>query len=109
MTVRDWIAQGVAAGFCTEVACATHNPYPLYTEEEIEQGDDLGDDPCLPVVRLLYDDETWMNRVAEMEAVIGDLVDADECYFDHHGHCQAHNWFAVAPPCPHARAKRLLA
>lgn len=41
--------------------------------------------------------------------LLADLVDSDECWFDHHGYCQAHAWFATEPVCPHARAKKLLA
>lgn len=35
-------------------------------------------------------------------------VDDDPCEFDHHGYCQAHNWFYTEPKCPDARAKELL-
>lgn len=44
----------------------------------------------------------------EVTALLHDLTDADECQFDHHGHCQAHGWL-TAGECPHARAKRLTA
>ena len=37
-----------------------------------------------------------------------DLVDTDDCQFDHHGYCQAHVWLDERP-CPHARAKTILA
>lgn len=47
------------------------------------------------------------ERIAVLEALVADLVDPDPCYFDHHGYCQAHAWFATDPACPHGRAKQL--
>lgn len=49
-----------------------------------------------------------MTRI-EIRTILEDLVDRDECSYDHHGYCQAHGWFEVDPICPHARAKTLLA
>lgn len=39
------------------------------------------------------------------------LVDEDDCWFDHHGGCQAHGYLSLEPgeKCPHAEAKELLA
>jgi hypothetical protein len=39
------------------------------------------------------------------------LVDDDECWFDHHGGCQAHGYLSLEPgeKCPQAEAKELLA
>lgn len=39
------------------------------------------------------------------------LVDEDNCWFDHHGGCQAHGFLSLEPgeKCPHAEAKELLA
>ena len=45
---------------------------------------------------------------AEMLQIIDDLVSSEDCWFDHHGYCQAHMWFETEPVCPHARAKELL-
>lgn len=45
--------------------------------------------------------------LAETRAIIVDLTDPDPCWYDHHGHCQAHGWTATDPACPHARAKAL--
>ncbi|MFI2663382.1 hypothetical protein [Micromonospora carbonacea] len=45
----------------------------------------------------------------DVRGLIADLVDPDPCSFDHHGYCQAHAWFETDPPCPHERAKKLLA
>ena len=43
-------------------------------------------------------------------SVMADLIDADPCWFDHHGGCQAHGYLSLEPgeKCPHARAKELL-
>jgi hypothetical protein len=41
--------------------------------------------------------------------LIADLTDPDPCWYDHHGYCQAHGWFATDPACPHARAKAFAA
>lgn len=41
--------------------------------------------------------------------LIRDLADTDPCWYDHHGHCQAHGWMATDPICPHARAAAILA
>src|SRR5688572_6033935 len=43
-------------------------------------------------------------RVEAAERVLRDLVDPDECGYDHHGYCQAHNWLTEGT-CPQARAK----
>lgn len=39
------------------------------------------------------------------------LVDGDDCWFDHHGGCQAHGYLSLEPGerCPQAEAKELLA
>lgn len=41
--------------------------------------------------------------------LLQDFIDPDECWYDHHGYCQAHGWFDTEPACPHARARKLLA
>jgi hypothetical protein len=41
--------------------------------------------------------------------LIYNFTDANDCHYDHHGFCQAHNWFHTDPTCPHARAKAILA
>ena len=58
--------------------------------------------------------ERLRARVAELEAerdrlreLVGELVDDDDCWFDHHGYCQAHGWCDTEPACPHARGKAL--
>lgn len=43
--------------------------------------------------------------------IIADLVDEDNCWFDHHGGCLAHGFLSLEPgeKCPHQEAKELLA
>lgn len=45
---------------------------------------------------------------AVIRELIRDLTDPDDCWFDHHGYCQAHMWLNEGE-CPHTRAKRFLA
>ncbi len=49
--------------------------------------------------------------VPQLMRLIRDLVDADPCWFDHHGGCQAHGYLSLEPgeKCPHAEAKEILA
>lgn len=62
--------------------------------------------------------QSLLDRVAELEAeldvavlLVEALVDEDDCWFDHHGGCQAHGFLSLEPgeKCPHAEAKELLA
>jgi hypothetical protein len=46
-------------------------------------------------------------NIFAMLALIEELTHDDECQYDHHGYCQAH--FLHERPCPHERAKALLA
>jgi hypothetical protein len=47
----------------------------------------------------------------QMIELLRSLVDPDDCWFDHHGGCQAHGFLSLEPgeKCPHAEAKELLA
>lgn len=47
----------------------------------------------------------WCDR-DELASLVAELVDGDDCWYDHHGYCQAHH--LDPKPCPHERAKRLL-
>jgi len=47
------------------------------------------------------------NGVSELLALIADLADPDECWFDHHGYCQAHGWMSKER-CPHGLAQEIL-
>lgn len=44
-------------------------------------------------------------------AMVGDMVDPDDCRFDHAGGCQAHGYISLQPGelCPQAEAKAWLA
>ncbi|WP_395109803.1 hypothetical protein [Actinomadura sp. SCN-SB] len=68
-----------------------------------------------PVDCIEVDDATADRVIAAMRAhmpertyvdLLRELVDPDDCHFDHNGFCQAHGF---SPPCPHAQAKTLLA
>lgn len=48
--------------------------------------------------------------LAQAVNLLGQLVDADDCWFDHHGDCQAHGYFdLMGCLCPHQAAKNFLA
>ena len=38
--------------------------------------------------------------------LIADLTSNEDCWYDHHGYCQAHNLDDA--PCPHERARKAL-
>jgi hypothetical protein len=46
--------------------------------------------------------------IKELEGIIRDLTDEDDCHYDHHGYCQTHYWFYDDNTCPHKRAKALI-
>lgn len=45
--------------------------------------------------------------VEELLKLIDEMRDPDPCWYDHHGHCQAHGWPYTEPRCPMARAAEL--
>ncbi len=49
-------------------------------------------------------------KLRDAMRIIGDLVDPDDCWLDHHGGCQAHGYLSLEPGeiCPHQEAKELL-
>lgn len=55
-----------------------------------------------------------MSEIRETIAVPRDLleslVDEDDCWFDHHGGCQAHGYLSLEPGelCPQHELKQLL-
>ena len=49
-----------------------------------------------------------VETLAEAISLLREMVDPDDCQYDHHGYCQTHGWTADTP-CPHSRAKILLA
>ena len=50
MTFDEWLAYGVANGFCTPQFCWTHDGMPMSESEQDEWED--GGDPCAHGVRL---------------------------------------------------------
>ena len=48
----------------------------------------------------------YKKLLLESLSIIKDLIDIDECMYDHHGYCQTHS--GDLNPCPHERAKLLL-
>lgn len=58
------------------------------------------------VLRAVLPDHDAQVRVPLL-SLIADLADDGPCHYDHNGYCQAHS---LDPrPCPHERAKRVLA
>jgi hypothetical protein len=51
----DWLADGIAKGFCTDVVCGTHVGLPLSQQEELDWEE--GMDACIYGVRILVDSE----------------------------------------------------
>jgi hypothetical protein len=64
--------------------------------------------PTDPATNAVYDiavaAHRYQRRAEAAEAILRDLVDPDDCWFDHHGYCQAHGWLEEGV-CPHKRAK----
>lgn len=62
-----------------------------------------------------HDEQVRREAAAEQREqitqVLLDLVDPDDCWFDHHGGCQAHGYLSLKPGelCPVAAAKRWIA
>lgn len=78
------------------------------TDDLRERIDLLPDIDPLELRDLAY---TLLTRAEKAEALLRDLVDPDDCWFDHNGGCQAHGYLSLEPGelCPHAEAKSLLA
>ncbi len=55
--------------------------------------------------------EKHRERADNALRLIRDLTDRDDCWFDHHGGCQAHGYLSLEPreKCPQQEAKELLA
>lgn len=51
------------------------------------------------------------DQITVPAELLRSLVDKDDCWFDHHGGCQAHGFLSLEPGqlCPHEEAKQLLA
>lgn len=48
------------------------------------------------------------DRIIRLKHALAELVDYDECQFDHHGGCQAHGFLDGSKECSNAVALRLL-
>ncbi|WP_395772556.1 hypothetical protein [Arenimonas sp.] len=51
LTAEQWLDYGLSRGWCSTSFCSTHDLGPITADEESALDD--GDDPCMPVVRLL--------------------------------------------------------
>ena len=66
MTLEDWLAIGVRAGWISAPVCDRHEGVPL-TEAEL-RAVDLGEDPCIPAVRLWTTDQDATTGVILVHA-----------------------------------------
>lgn len=51
------------------------------------------------------------HELIQLRQLVRAFTDPDDCWFDHHGGCQAHGYLSLEPGelCPHAEAKQLIA
>lgn len=76
-------------------------PAPWMFGPDVERG-------IAAVLELAEQDRTSAEAERDtLRALLAELVDTDPCQFDHNGRCQAHSLHSA--PCPHARAKEVLA
>lgn len=61
--------------------------------------------------RIAVDALAGAGMVIVPRDLLDALTDPDECWFDHHGGCQAHGFLSLEPGerCPHAEAREILA
>ena len=61
--------------------------------------------------RIAIDALAGAGEVVVSTELLEALTDPDECWFDHHGGCQAHGFLSLEPGerCPQAVARELLA
>jgi len=62
---EDWLQVGIAAGWVSDVGCATHHGLPMRDWEEALV--DNGDDPCFVVMRV------WMDGMQHV--TMADVID----------------------------------
>ena len=55
MDYSEWIRYGLEKGFCGPPVCETHDGLPMTAQEEEWFYD--GEDPCIPIIRLMNDSE----------------------------------------------------
>lgn len=51
-------------------------------------------------------EKTQIAFINALLDLIEELVDPDDCWFDHHGNCQAHG--CISQPCVMQRAKEIV-
>lgn len=92
----DAALRPVLARYVGDVVGETVEPGPAPTEAP--RVDTEPADPVAPASR------------ATLLRLIRDLLDSDDCWYDHHGGCQAHGYLSLEPgeQCPHAEAKDVL-
>jgi hypothetical protein len=56
MTLDDWLATGIAAGYCGPPICDTHDGTPTTADEDAQY--ENGYDPCFHILRLYPDTAT---------------------------------------------------
>jgi hypothetical protein len=65
--------------------------------------------------RVRYPDgddiHAMVAELIQLRQFVRDFTDPDDCWFDHHGGCQAHGFLSLEPGelCPQAEAKQWLA
>ena len=62
-----------------------------------------------PVLRVLPADDTGDGLLSEAMGVVRDLASAEDCAGGGASECRIHRWQHLRLPCPHQRAKALLA
>lgn len=58
-------------------------------------------------VNVLLDAPKGREALRVLLDLVSDLTYSEECWFDHHGYCQAHDWLTEGT-CPHARAQTVV-
>ena len=71
MTIEQWIAYGVANGFCSEAFCDEHEGSPM-SETEIELFDTGIEMPCRTSVRL-HAEEQWEQDALGYKRLLPEL------------------------------------
>lgn len=52
LSASEWLDYGIARGWCSASFCGTHDSTDALTPDEAAAWE-AGDDPCMPVIRLL--------------------------------------------------------
>ena len=56
----------------------------------------------------LNTDQKGEALVEYFSDLLEQFKDTSECWYDHHGYCQGHDWMATEPQCPQKTLKELL-